>query len=83
MTDLQKMRARALAQATIAKHTASYSFVKAMAHHAEHQPDRELTPRQAEFLTRLSWTFRRQIPAALVPAQNPYPQTEEESTADV
>jgi hypothetical protein len=77
MTTLQQQRARALAQCTIHKNTSSYSFVKSVAHWAEHQPDRVLTPRQAEFLIRLSWTFRRQMPAMLVPAQNPYPETAE------
>jgi hypothetical protein len=77
MTDLQKMRARALGQATICKGTPSKRFVEQLAYWADHQSDRELSPKQAAFLACLCWTFRRQIPASLVPAENPYPQADQ------
>lgn len=72
MTELQQLRARALSEATIAHGaTGSRRFIKEMAWHVERQPDQPITLRQAEFLARLCWIYRRQLPKHLVPAQDP------------
>jgi hypothetical protein len=72
MTELQTMRTRALAAANLGQNHRALSFIKDLERMIEHAPDRKLTPRQAGYLLGLSWSFRRQIPAALRPAQNPF-----------
>ncbi|MDP3327166.1 hypothetical protein [Parvibaculum sp.] len=71
MTSLEIERAVALAKCTMSPGTKSKSFAGAMADMANRNPDKELTPLQARFLVDLSWKFRRQMPAHLVPAEKP------------
>lgn len=66
MTPEQIQFAKALAGVTFPPGTATKRFAKDMAHAAEHQPDRELTPKQAEYLRTAVIRFRRQIAPAIV-----------------
>jgi hypothetical protein len=71
MTPLEIERAVALAKCTMSPGTKSKSFAHAMSAMATANPSKELTPLQARFLLDLSWKFRRQMPAHLVPEEKP------------
>jgi hypothetical protein len=72
MTELQVMRVRALAAANLGANDRARMFVKDMLWKMEKDSRRALTERQIGYLKGLCWRFRRQIPAALRPAQNPF-----------
>jgi hypothetical protein len=72
VTELQIMRARALNGASLGGNERAKMFVRQMARMAETHPNRDMTERQVGYLKGLCWTYRRQIPAALAPSQNPY-----------
>jgi hypothetical protein len=72
VTELQILRVRALAEAQMGENARAKMFVRDMARLAEKNPNRDLTERQVGYLKGLCWTYRRQIPATLRPAQNPY-----------
>lgn len=69
MTELQKLRSRALGALDLNGWDARFS--KQMAAHAEARPNLRLTQRQALFIAVLAWRHRSQMPAHLVPAQDP------------
>lgn len=71
MTDLQKMRARALSEIDLPACGPHKRFVLDMAEISVIEPARQLTRRQAEHLARLAWRYRRQLVRDLVPAQDP------------
>ena len=71
MTELQKMRSRALLEIDLPACGPHKRFLLDMAAIAEIQPARQLTKRQAEHLARLAWRYRRQLVRDLVPAQDP------------
>lgn len=71
MTELQILRARALAQCTFLPGHDHKRFACNMAAMADNLPNFRLTPKQAEHLSRLAWRYRRQMPKPLVPAQDP------------
>jgi len=66
MTPEQIQFAQALSRVTFMPGTPTKRFAKDMAHCAEHQPERELTPKQAEYLRTAVIRFRRQIDAGVV-----------------
>lgn len=69
MTELQQLRVRALAQ--IAAKTESESdFIGKLNRGDRHRWP--LSPKQAEWLAKLAWKYRRQMPKPLVPAQDPW-----------
>lgn len=72
MTELQTLRIRSLAGANLGQNRRAATFVADMRRLLERAPDSKLTARQAGYLVGLAWSYRRQIPAALRPAQNPY-----------
>ncbi len=72
MTDLQTLRARALAECAVPSETFDQKFIASMAHNAKRRRDMDLSPKQAECLAKLAWKYRSQIPRDLVPAQDPY-----------
>jgi hypothetical protein len=72
MTELQTLRTRALAEANLGQNHRAARFVRDMARLLKSHPEQKLTDRQAGYLIGLAWSFRRQLPAALRPAQNPY-----------
>lgn len=72
MTSLQQLRIRALAEANLGQNARAKMFVRDMAHTLARDAGHALTDRQAGYLLGLTWQFRRQIPPALRPAQNPY-----------
>lgn len=71
MTELQRLRAHALAQCTMCPGSWEKRFARDMASIATANPSQPLTPKQVEWISKLSWRFRRQMPAHLVPAQDP------------
>lgn len=71
MTELQKLRAEALVQVDFGQNKRAAGFAKQVAAAAEGRPDIKLTERQIAYLTSLCWHYRRQLPPALVPAQDP------------
>ncbi len=74
MTELQKLRARALAQLPLDQGSWDQRFAAQMAAHAEYRPNMRLTERQAFFIAKLAWRHRESMPKELVPAQDPDPQ---------
>lgn len=66
MTPLQIQFAQALRGVVFCPGSGTKRFARDMAQLAEHQPERELTPKQAEYLRTAVIRFRRQIPAAVV-----------------
>lgn len=72
MTELQTLRIRALVDANLGQNKRAAMFARDLLRRLETSPDYKLTNRQAGYLVGLCWSFRRQIPAALRPAQNPY-----------
>jgi len=71
MTPREIETAKALGNCTMVPGTKTKSFARAMAEMADRKPDKELTPLQARYMLDLSWRFRRQMPAHLVPAEKP------------
>lgn len=71
VTELQQLRARALAQCTMMPGSWEKRFARDMASIAAARPESNLSPKQMEWITKLSWRFRRQMPQHLVPAQDP------------
>lgn len=66
MTPEQQTMAKALNQCALWPGTNTKRFARDMAHLAEHDPNREITPKQAEFLRTAVIRFRRQIPREVV-----------------
>lgn len=66
MTEGQKTMARALAACTFVPGISTKRFARDMAHLADHGPDLELSPRQAEYLRTAVIRYRRQIPRDVV-----------------
>lgn len=74
MTELQQLRARALSTCRLPAASASTEsrFVADMVARSRQPNPPPLTERQADWLTKLAWRHREQMPKELVPAQNPY-----------
>ena len=66
MTEEQIAMARALCAASFCPGTCTKRFARNMGLMAANQPDRELTPKQAEYLRTAVIRFRRQIPPEVV-----------------
>jgi hypothetical protein len=71
VTPRQIDTARALGRCSFLPGTADKRFARDLAFLAEHSPEREITERQALNLQRLAWKYRRQMPAALIPDEQP------------
>lgn len=71
MTALQQLRAKSLAACTMCPGSWEKRFSRDMASIATARPEMILTSKQIEWLNKLSWRFRRQMPSHLVPAQDP------------
>ena len=71
MTDLQKLRAQALAACKLPAEGQHKRFIRDMADTAKYRPEHPLSAAQAGHIVRLSWRYRKQMPAHLVPAQDP------------
>lgn len=71
MTPEQIATAKALGNCSFPPGTADKRFARNMAFLAEHSPEREITERKDLNLRRLAYRYRRQMPAALVPAEKP------------
>ena len=91
MTELQTLRVKALlalvheGQETGKMKPHVRKFIQDMARLMDWKPGFALSEKQAEFLKRLAWSYRWQIPVALRPAENPYernlwPVSEEEES---
>jgi hypothetical protein len=77
MTPEQQTMAKALNQCALWPGTNTRRFAADMAHLAEHDPGREITPKQAEFLRTAVIRYRRQIPRDVVEiAKSLAPETE-------
>ena len=76
MTEREVAIAKALSCATFLPGSAHKRFARNMGFHAEHMPEKALTPKQAAHLVRLAWRYRRQIPAHLA-----YPVLDDELVA--
>jgi hypothetical protein len=61
MAQDQIERAKALSKCTFLPGTHEKRFVKAMAFWAEHDPDQDLTEKQAKYLTDLIRKYRKQL----------------------
>jgi hypothetical protein len=70
MSDLERARARALGACRFPTACFSKRFARTIAAQAT---SGEITEKQAAMLERLCWTYRRQIPRELVPAEEPAP----------
>lgn len=66
MTEDQKTMARALVRCTFVPGIGTKRFAQDMAHLADYSPEREITPRQAEYLRTAVIRFHRQIPQEVV-----------------
>lgn len=66
MTEEQIAMATALSAATFVPGTGTKRFARDMGFMVANQPDRELTPKQAEYLRTAVIRFRRQIPREVV-----------------
>lgn len=66
MTPEQQTLAKALNRCTFMPGTGTKRFASDMAHLAEQDSSREITPRQAEYLRTAVIRFRRQIPRDVV-----------------
>lgn len=71
MTDHEIRLAEALGQCSFLPGHPHKRFVRDMVAIARRSPDKELTPRQREYLDILAWRYRRQIPGSLVPGGKP------------
>jgi hypothetical protein len=71
MTDREVAQAIALGRCNFLPAAAEKRFARAMAERAAVSPAAPLSPLQAKYLGDLSWRFRRQMPADLVPAVKP------------
>jgi hypothetical protein len=68
MTDGQLELVHALGRCSLGVWTRKKSFMRSMEALAERAPATPLTPKQAEYLYRCAWHFRRQLPERLVMA---------------
>jgi hypothetical protein len=73
VTPEQVELAEALGRVTFPPGTAAKRVAHQMAFYAERCPEREISERQHGYMIRLAWTFRRQMPAHLVPPEKPPP----------
>ncbi len=71
MTEAQITLAKALGSCRFLPASADKRFVRDMEARAGAQKPEALTEKQAAYLHGLSWKYRRQLPAALVPAVKP------------
>jgi len=74
MTPREKKIAEVFKGVTFLPGSGHKRFAQNMIFHAEHMPEKPLTPKQSLYLTQLAWRFRRQMPADLA-----YPKLEEET----
>lgn len=71
MTEEQSLRAQALERCTFLPASTDKRFVRDMAARSRTAHPPALTDRQAAYLTRLAWRYRRQMPRGLVPPEAP------------
>ncbi|HUO23691.1 MAG TPA: hypothetical protein VMU59_14335 [Caulobacteraceae bacterium] len=71
MNERQRRQAEALGRCSFLPGSAEKRFCRDMAARAALAAPPELTERQAAYLERLCWRFRRQLPAHLVPSEQP------------
>lgn len=71
MTPRQADIARALHRCTFQPGIGAKRFAREMAQASRLRETPELTERQAAWLESLAWTYRRQMPAPLVPLEKP------------
>ena len=71
MTEEQSLRAQALQRCTFPIGSPDKRFVREMAERSRTAGPKALTDRQAAYLTRLAWRYRRQMPRDLVPPEAP------------
>jgi hypothetical protein len=71
MTPDEIALATALGQCSYPPATANKRFARNMAFLAKNSPEKELSDRQRHYMQQMAWTYRRQIPAHLVPVSKP------------
>lgn len=71
MTEEQSLRAQSLERCSFPVGSTDKRFVRDMAARSRTANPPTLTDRQAAYLTRLAWRYRRQMPRDLVPPEAP------------